>query len=347
MREVAKVAGVSRTAVYHVVNNRPGEVSQDTRARILKAIRDIGYTPPPRAKANDERKIEIVGFVITASAATLTMHGYHQAVFHPVLRAAEAHGINITVFTGDMFGVDTSDKVRLYCDGRCDGMILTALRAESSLPHVLAERGSPFVIVGSANEYGYGYTVDVDNEHGVTTLVEYLLGLGHRRMAFRPGPDFVQPALARAATFFHLAEERGFEAVVIPGWERSCHTDDTLAWAKAILSLPAEKRPTAIVAWNDEAAVEIIRYAREIGIEIPKDISVVGFDDVMDYGALQPALTTYRQPLDVIGAEAVALLHRQFQSGFEPGDILVRGTLTERLSAGPPPSVLSNQLTGR
>ena len=336
MREIARVAGVSRTAVYHVVNNRTGEVSDDTRERILKSMREMGYTPPPRVTQRDERNIEIVGCVITASAPHLTQPGYYRKMLDSILLASEPHSINLTLFTGDLFSVDTSEKVRLYCDGRCDGMLLTALRVDSTLPAILAERGTPFAIIGSRSNFVDGYTIDIDNEHAITTLVKHLLEHGHRRIAFCPGPNYIPSAFERNHAFHRCAAEFGFHAVTVAGLENTCEPEQWPEWTERILSLPEGERPTAIVGWNDGSALVAVEQAQKMGLEVPADVSAVGIDDIEDFSNAAVALTSYRQPCGEIAEAAVAFLRRQFQPGFEPGNVLVKGTLSVRASVAPP-----------
>jgi len=336
MREIARVAGVSRTAVYHVVNNRIGEVSEDTRERILKAMREMGYTPPPRLKPRDERKVEVVGCVLTTSAQHLTEPGYYRKMLDSILLASEPHSINLTLFTGELFSVDTSDKVRLYCDGRCDGMLLTALRVDSDLPTILAERGTPFVMIGSRSNFVDGYTIDIDNDHAVTTLVKHLLDNGHRRISFCNGPDFIPSAVERNRAFHECARNFGFQAPIVPGMEKTCDPAEWAQWVERILSLPDGDRPTAIVAWNDESALIAVQQARRIGLSVPEDLSVVGIDDIVDFSKEAIMLTSYSQPCGEIAKTAVEFLRSQFEPGFEPGNVFVKGDLVERESVAPP-----------
>jgi len=338
MREIARVAGVSRTAVYHVVNNRAGEVGQETRARILRTIRELGYVPTPRLKAKHQRKVESVGCVISATAHTLTLPGYYRQMLDSIMLAFEPYNINLTLFTGSLFSVDASDQVRLYCDGRCDGMLLTALRADSVLPSVLAERGTPFVMIGSKSNLVDGYTVDFNSGHGISTILKYLTDMGHRRIAFCPGPDYVPSALARRDAFHECTGALGIRAPIVPGLDRSCEPGELEQWVRHILSLAESERPTAIIAWTDEAALMVIEQARIMGIAVPSSLSVTGFDDIMDLSSTDPPLTSYRQPCQEIAATAVSHLRSQFKTDFQSGNILVNGELIVRESVVVPRS---------
>lgn len=336
MADVAQAAGVSKGAVSHVLNNRAGEISAETRARILNSMRELGYRPPPSKRAMARGRCDILGVVMGCRAAELTRPSYYNSVFESVLAQTEARSLNVTLYTGSIFDIDTLDKIRLYCDGRCDGLILFGVRTQSPLPEFLAERAVPFVVVGDSVERAGTTSIDVDNALGIQTIVDYLRSVGHRRIAFVSGPDYVTSAQIRLAAFQQAVEAQGiagFSSPVVTGLQ-----DDTLQpWFEQLMALPPGERPTAFVGWNDPAARTVAQMLLARGLRIPADVSVAGFDDVpnlADHTGL--ALTTYRQPYREIGQRAVELCLSRFEDTTAESYVeLIKGKLIVRQSTGP------------
>jgi len=336
MDDVARAAQVSKAAVSLVLNNRPGQISADTRKRILLAVRETGYRPTASSRADVRSKLAAVGFVVSTNASDLLLPGYHSRIFRPLLRAAEAAQINVMIYTGGLFDVDTEENVRSYCDGRCDGLILCTIRRGSTLPQVLSERGTPYVVVGClVDEFG-ATCVDVDNRAGVAAQIGHLVEMGHRRIAFCPGLDFVPAAIARQTAFRSIMQEMGLEVI-------DCGTPvvgefslDYAQWARQIAEMPQNLRPTAIVGWNDDSAAEIMGACVRLGIRIPEELSVVGFDDSHTAESVLPGMTSYRQPYDQIAATALSLLEDAFyRNPIEKRHVELAGGLTVRGSVAP------------
>jgi len=338
MADVALAAGVSKGAVSHVLNNRPGEISAETRARVLATMRELGYRPPPSKRAIVRGRCDILGIVMGCKAIELTRPSYYNSVFESVLEETESRGLNVTLYTGSIFEIDTLDKIRIYCDGRCDGLLLFGVRAQSPLPDVLTERAVPFVVVGDSAERAGTTSVDVDNAQGMYALVDYLRQLGHQRLGFVSGPEYVTSAQVRRAAFRAAAEAMGAVPHMSP--EVTGLADEGLTpWLEHTLSLPPQERPTAFVGWNDAAAHNIGQLLTSRGLNIPADVSVVGFDDVPN--VIPPSglrLTTYRQPYQQIGSRAVSLCLERFEDTFTQTSVeLIPGKLIVRQSSGPPP----------
>ena len=338
MADVALAAGVSKGAVSHVLNNRAGEISPETRARVLATMRELGYRPPPSKRAIVRGRCDILGIVMGCQAIELTRPSYYNSVFESVLTETEARGLNVTLYTGSIFEIDTLDKIRTYCDGRCDGLLLFGVRAQSPLPEVLTERAVPFVVVGDSVERPGTTSVDVDNAAGMHAIVDYLSKLGHRRFAFVSGPEYVTAAQVRRAAFQSAVEGAGATPLLSPLVTGLVDTD-LVPWLDRVTSLPPGERPTAFVGWNDPAAHTVAQLLMDRGYSIPSDVSVVGFDDVPN---LTPPsslrLTTYRQPYHDIGSRAVALCLEHFEDTFVRSTVeLIPGKLIVRQTSAPPP----------
>src|ERR1051326_5915105 len=145
IRQVAKACNVSPMTVSHVINGKLSEVSEETRERVLKAVRDMGYRPSPRVASVQERTICNLGVVAGVPGDTLMFPGYYTEILTHLLKATDALGHNITLFTNNLLHTDTPRSLRVYCDGRCDGLIVIAPRPGSQLVQALQARGFPFV----------------------------------------------------------------------------------------------------------------------------------------------------------------------------------------------------------
>jgi len=338
MADVADAAGVSKGAVSHVLNNRAGEIGPETRARILSTMRELGYRPPPSKRVMVRGRCDTLGIVMGCRAAELTKPSYYNMVFESILLQTEARNLNVTLYTGSIFEIDTLDKIRYYCDGRCDGLLLFGTRANSPLPIALAERAVPFVVIGDSAERQGTTCVDVDNADGVRMLIKLLVNLGHSRFAFVIGPEYVTSAQHRHEAFQSVMASTGMTGYSLPV-VKDPNNQIMSDWLKSIMSLPLAERPTAILGWNDQAAHLIIEVLTGMGLRVPADVSVVGFDDA--WYALpekSPRLTTYRQPFSDIGRRAVELCLERFEETIAESYVeLIPGKLIVRQTSGPAP----------
>jgi DNA-binding LacI/PurR family transcriptional regulator len=172
-------------------------------------------------------------------------------------------------------------------------------------------------------------------------LIEHLLSLGHTRIAFAAGPHFVTSADQRRVAFDHAVTEIGLTGYTSPIRADVPHGEErqiTGEWLRSIMSLPAGERPTAFIGWNDAAARMVIGMLSEMGLRVPADVNVVGFDDAgnVSEGEATPRLTTYRQPYRLIGRRAVELCLERFESLTTESRVeLIPGKLVVRQSSGP------------
>jgi LacI family repressor for deo operon, udp, cdd, tsx, nupC, and nupG len=196
----------------------------------------------------------------------------------------------------------------------------------------------PVVLVNSRGEQAgrYTFSISVDNRHGAHMATEHLVQLGHRRIAYVAGPANHSDDLERQAGYRQALSEAGLHrgpGLVIPGTGRAGGGERAL---HAMLGL--EDPPTAAVCYNDMTAVGLLREARQMGLLIPRDLAVVGFDDVPIASYVCPPLTTIAQPTADMGRRAMqmvlALLERNGHGAGAISDVTVQGTLVVRESSG-------------
>jgi DNA-binding LacI/PurR family transcriptional regulator len=186
-------------------------------------------------------------------------------------------------------------------DGRCDGVLLLVPSIDCTLPETLRQRKVPFVVVNGQSRTGDAFRVDIDNVCAAREMTEYLLQLGHRRIAF---------VHQEGEWIFPFAYERleGYRQAMAA---RGLYDPDIakLSWDEAAaLDLSSPHRPTALFCAYDDEALRLMENLQRRGVRIPEDMSVVGFDDIPGASTSRPGLTTVRQPMTEIGEAAAQML---------------------------------------
>ena len=303
IRDIADLAGVSIATVSRVLNDRP-DVAPGTREAVLQVVREHGFSTNRGARGLSSGRTGIIG---------LTLPLVNDAYFGPMLSgAAEA------LYEQDMRIVlcptlhehdrEVSLLERLM-RGTTDGAILMLPEESADELRNLQRQGYPFVVVDPREPPPDGIPcVSAMHASGAKQAVEHLLELGHTRIgAIAGNPGWY-------ATEERLTGFRGALAAagILPHPELIAYSDWRLprgiAAAEQLLSLP--EPPTAIFAFNDNVAIGVLHAARELGLSVPEDVSVVGFDDTAQATIVLPPLTSVRQPLAEMGRTGVSLLTR-------------------------------------
>ncbi|BDI32531.1 LacI family transcriptional regulator [Capsulimonas corticalis] len=342
IRDIAAACGVAPQTVMSVIHNIPGKVSVETRARVLQAVRDMDYRPgAPRRRATAQ-KTHTIGMVGGwTSPCLMGVQSYYTDITTGAVVAAGEMKHNVLLFVSDLLYKDPMADIRLYCDGRCDGLVVIEPWNDSPLITALLERGIPVVSVGHYGQYSHPLSiVDVDNRQGMRDIVRALVSAGHRRIAFAGWDRRHSASIERKDYFLQSLREYGVAApehfVHLP--EETSEYEEITPWLRSVLSLPDGERPTAIAAWNDITAGEIIRVANGMGLNVPADLSVTGFDDDPTVTS-KVALTTVRQPYAQIGRRAIELLVDTINGvEMEHGRVIIPGELIMRQTIAPPPS---------
>lgn len=303
--DVARRAGVSKGAVSFALNGRPG-VGHATRARILNAARDLGWQPSARARALSHSRAFALGLVMSRSPELLAADPFFPHFLAGVETVLAERGYALVLqVVGDDRRAEADSYRRLARDERVDGVFLTDLRRHDPRFQLLVELGLPAVAlaVGSGGDCPLPW-VAVEDRHGVEQAVAHLVELGHTRIAHVAGaPGYIHSASRRAAWRRALRRAGLAPGPVVAG-------DFTAAGGaratRRLLSQPDP--PSAIVYANDLMAIAGMGVAVEAGLEVPSDLSVVGFDDVPLAAHVTPPLTTVRQDALAWGQAAASTL---------------------------------------
>jgi len=301
--ELAAQAGVSIPTISRVLNGRP-DVAPATRARIEQIIKESGYIRSSAAKGLRKGSNGIIDLVVPGLD-----NPYATEIVRGVEDALERTGLRLALsFTQDL-ALGERQWLEKIADRATDGAILVLAHGQSSRLDELRQRGIPFVVVDHRGELGPDVpSVGATNWAGGRVAVEYLLSLGHRRIAMIAGPASLRCSLDRVAGYRAALEAAGIPIdpeLIRPGDFR---LQSGYIQTSALLALPDP--PTAIFAGNDLQAMGAYKALYLRNMHVPERMSVIGFDDIPFTTIVSPSLTSVRQPLFDMGRVATAMLLR-------------------------------------
>ncbi|MGI2257735.1 LacI family DNA-binding transcriptional regulator [Shewanella sp. GXUN23E] len=304
IHDVAKYAGVSIKTVSRVTNNEPS-VKQATVDKVNEAIRALNYQPNQSARSLAGTKSYVIGFVYDNPNAYYVID-----MQNGILSACREQGYELLIHPCDAAQEGICDKlVALVNQARLAGLVLTPPLSED--PAVLnaldaIDVNYVRIIAGAEADGQSGLSVLVDDRTGAVNITEHLLALGHTRIAFLTGEMSHQSTLERLAGYQQAMSARGVQIPEHYIVEGKYSFESGVNGAKQLLAL--EQRPTAIVACNDEIAAGVLVAARLDGVEVPTQLSIVGFEDSPFSRQTWPKLTTVHQPNSEIARVATQVL---------------------------------------
>jgi LacI family transcriptional regulator len=347
---VAQRAGVSVATVSYVLNGGPRGVSDEKRQRVLRAVAELHYRPNAIARSLRAGRTQILGLVLPDSA-----NPYYAALAHAVEEAAAAHGYQVVVANAaedpgrEARHIEALLRLRvdgllwIPAEGRGEQTIAREMPTAPAVPTVRL-RALPTVRLDDAQEDGEGTArpaldvIEADNERGGWLAAQHALDLGHRRIACVAGPTHHLHASARLRGMRAALAAAG---VPLPARSVARGSMDYASGARHAVrwgAQPAEERPTALLCANDAMALGALCALAEAGVRVPRDLSVIGFDDIPPAAYAVPPLTTIAQPVGAMGEAAVERLLARIEGAKEPAAVRVLPvTLVVRRSTAPPP----------
>ncbi len=302
LEEIARLAGVSRSTVSRVVNDRPN-VRDGVRERVWEVIHETGYQPHAAARSLVTRRTRIVGAIIPEAVTTLFTDPFFAHLLCGITKTCNSQRYHLMLSLFNHPAGQEEMYRRVVRSGHLDGVVVASTRVDDPLIARLLEDGVPFVTVGRHPDERVRY-VDVDNVAAARMAVEHLIRLGHRRIATITGPLNMTSGEDRLEGYRQALEAHRLpvdENLIVEG--DFTGAGGTVA-ARRLLSISI----TAIFAASDIMAVGALKVLREAGLRVPHDVALVGFDDVPLATAVEPALTTVRQPIEQMGSMAADLL---------------------------------------
>jgi DNA-binding LacI/PurR family transcriptional regulator len=325
--QLAELAGVSVATVSKVVNGHP-DVAAETRASVEGIIREHGYRR--RRRATRANLAEVVLHAIEGDYATEMLNG--------AARVAASHGLAVAV--SELHGAHTPDRdwIEGVLARRPAGVVAVFSGPTPAQQERLRSRGIPLVLVDPTDEPGPEvWSVGASNWSGGLSATRHLLDLGHRRIATITGPSRTLSGRARLDGYRAALDTAGVPVDPALIREGDFQIADGRIHGRDLLRLPSP--PTAIVACNDGTALGVYQAAHEVGLRIPEDLSVVGFDDIPSSREMIPPLTTVRQPLREMAAAATEVVVALSRDEPPKQSRLVLATdLILRASTAPPAS---------
>lgn len=300
---MAALAGVSRTTVSFVINGRSDvQIPPATRRRVEAVARELGYHPHGAARQLAAGKSLTLGLVLRQSAEQVAADALLAETLWGLVAAARAGGFRVLV---EPLAPSEGTYADLLRSQRADGLVVSGPRDDDDDLAALVRDGFPIVLQGSRPDLE-APSVDVDNRAGARGAVEHLIGLGHRRIGC-----ITNAPLAYTAAAERLAGYRdALEAADISFDERLVAEGafDAASGHVGMVRLLARADPTAVFVASDVVAIGALRGLRDAGLRVPRDVSVVGFDDIPLAEHFDPPLTTVRLPAHSLGMTAGQLL---------------------------------------
>ncbi len=260
------------------------------------------------ARGLARRRTHTIGILFgIVEPSAVILNAYSASVLQGVLTAAAAASFNVTHYTNTWHGAEQS--LAEFRGRRSDGLLVVAPPTDSDLMPSLISLDLPLVAISWASQNPVVPTVDADDRCGTQLVMQHLLDLGHRRIAHLMGNGNLLSALTRREVYLSAMTDAGIAPD--PEFLLTGQYSVESGYENARRLLKGPFRPTAIFAGNDEIAIGVLEAARELGVRVPEDLSLVGYDDRPISALLSPKLTTVRQPFVGIGEYATRLLLQQ------------------------------------
>jgi len=320
--DVARVAGVSKSTVSRVLDERLPRAQNATAERVRKAAAELGYVRDPLASGLRRVGTSTIGVVVPHLTDTVMAMFYEE-----IAAAAASRGLFAVVATTD----DNPDTERVAVESlvrrRVDGLILTTARIDTPTPLDQAGHSMPHVLALRTN--GISSASIGDDRLGAHLATRHLLDLGHRRIGLVCGPLYASSARDREAGYRDALADAD-----VPVDETLLAGDSFSMQAGEVAGrtlLDRTDRPTAIFAVNDNTAIGVMAAAHACGLRIPDDLSLVGYNDIPIVSRLPVPLTTVRVPFQQIAVDALELLHEASNDN-PPRTLIAAPTLIPRKS---------------
>lgn len=331
IKDIAKAVGVSASTVSRALSDSP-LVNQETKTAILQTANELGYERNELARALVKGVSGAIGLVVPDIT-----NPFFSDVARGVSDIADRAGYGVILCNTDGRVDRELSYIRLMRRKRVDGLLVCSATLDAPFVQDLTAAGTPFVLVSRMSADPDVPYVITDDRAGARLAVEHLVDLGHRRIGFIGGPENVQASRDRMSTYHDVLTEHGIP--MRDEW--SCHADFTQAAGRQVGQqlLSLADRPTAIFAANDVTALGVLEVAEGLGLRIPEDLSLVGYDDISYASLPRIQLTTIAQPAIEMGQIAADWLFSRIGSdGVPPLQRVLSPRLVVRSTTGPAPA---------
>jgi LacI family transcriptional regulator len=333
LADVAERAGVSVATAARVLSGR-GYAAEATRRNVLEASKEIGYVPNQVARSLRTRRTRLIGLLIGD-----VENSFYSVIARNVESAAKEAGYHVVLCNSDDDPLAEKEYLQLLDGIRVDGLIITPTSRNRHKLRELVDKGTVIIQIDRRVDELEADAILVDNEGGAAAAVSHLIAAGHTRIGIITGPLDVLTARQRLAGYQRALREHGLtirrQLIKASSFHHEHAAEDA---AELIRERPA---PTAIFAANNVLAEGCLVAVADLGLKVPRDLSLVGFDDVPWMTLIRPRLTTVRQPVADMAKGAAELLLRRLRDDGQgpPSTVVFRGELLIRGSVAPVPNV--------
>ncbi|HEU5486029.1 MAG TPA: LacI family DNA-binding transcriptional regulator [Microlunatus sp.] len=301
--DVARLAGVSQPTVSRALRDSP-KVSEETKERVRQAARALGYVPSETGRALSSGRTRRIGLLLTDLENQFYPH-----VIAPMHHELDSFGYQLMLQTET---TDTANVAERLISNGLDGVLLATTTVDSVVPVRLRDRGVPFVYFNRTSDAMEADSATVDPVPGLAEVAKEIAELGHRRVAAVFGPRNTSTALQRETALRDGLEEHGL--TIGAGYTHRGPFDFESGHTGARLLLARDPRPTVIICGNDVVALGALNAARELGVDVPGEVSMIGFDDLPAAAWPLIQLSTVAFDLDAMARKAANLLVRRIEA---------------------------------
>jgi len=341
LADIAKATGFSINTVSRALNNKE-DVSAQTRETILAMAEKLGYRPDRLARGLRSRSTQVIGVVVTDVA-----NPFFATLVKSISHAARARDYRVILQDSDESIDGEREAVDVLLSERIDGILICPVQTERDSIELLASSGLPFVLIGRHFDDLEADSVIPDDREGGYLATKHLIERGHRCIGMINGPEWISSARERRDGFIAAHHEASLpvdESLIL---HTALTTKEGYEGAKRLLQ--AHPELTAITSYSDYVALGVAKATRELGLEIPNDVAVIGFDDIDISSSLAVPLSTIRAPIQELGAQGVDLLCSKIADGSTapenyrlPVELVVRESTQPSSRAGSPLESMKN-----
>lgn len=333
IKDIARLAGVSHSTVSRALRDSP-LVRKETAARIRRIARETSYRPNSIGRSLVTRRTRTIGVVVTTVADP-----FIAVVVSGIERVAHDHGYAVLLANSSpeadrKTGNREVEVVQSFEDRRVDGIVVLASRMGALYMPLLSELNVPIMLINSHHPGEFVHSIGTDEPTGSREATDHLVQLGHRRIAYIGDQYGLQSDVRRATGYREALSAAGMPVqpeLVVLGDGRA---EGGRVAMDRLLAL--REPPTAVFCYNDMSAVGALRSIYDHGLAVPRDISLVGFDDLLIASYTHPPLTTYRQPMVELGRQAMKSILDLLAGSDSGSNVRLQGELVVRESTAAP-----------
>lgn len=322
LEDVAKLAGVSRSTVSRVVNERPN-VRQDVRKRVLEVIQETGYHPNAAARTLASQRSWTIGLILPHNVGLFFTDPYYPHLTRGIAQSCNDNNYTLALFLASSKKDEKKIFPQITRNGLVDGVVVqSGHRGDQGIIGRMIDKGIPIVVLGRPFRSDNVSYIDIDNIIAAYNAVTHLIRVGYQRIAHICGPLTSTAGIDRKKGYLKALNERNIEInedLIIEG-------DFSEAGGHFAMQQLLPAQPEAVFAASDIMAVGAMRAVREAGLHIPEDIAIIGFDDLPMSRVSDVKLSTIRQPVVQFGENSIEILIDLIENGINPPRHVIMST---------------------